>query len=229
MLNAKEGEDYTYKALLNREKQHIEIDLDFKKSIERTKIDVSITNPDYIMSKSGKKPVNRMADSDFSGHRVDSKVASNMVGSIGTGGETGGSVGGAVAIGLMTCSSLFTNSLSFLSKPIQVIEFAGKLKLFNFEFDPLLGNLLGKIGKMTNYERKGNREGGSNQEVKTQTPTPGNRRVLAFFNEMVSDHHNSKASQWKGKLSSTGVAPYFLQQAGYIGIPMIVSLISRDF
>ena len=164
-----------------------------------------MANPEYIVSESGKKPVNNKTDPNFSGYRVNSKLVTDAADVVGTGAEKGGSVGLAASIGTLSISSIFTNSLSFLSKLIQMIEFTGMLGLFNFEYDPLLGAFLEKIAKMTEFNL---------------IPFP--------LNDAVSDNTNSIASQWKGKLSEAEMGPYLLQEFGYTGIPMIVSSCDKE-
>ena len=49
-------------------------------------------------------------------------------------------------------SSLFGNSLSFLSKMIQIMEFTAFMELYNVNFDPILGNVLRIIATVTEVE-----------------------------------------------------------------------------
>ena len=160
-------------------------------------MEVMIANPEYIISRSGKKPANNKANIDFSGYRVNSKQVTSAVDAVGAGTETAGSTGLAASIGTLSISSLCRTSMSFLSKLVQMIEFSSMLRLFNFEYEPLLGGFLEK--------NKG----------KSIIPFP--------LIDKISNYKNSIASQWKGKLSEAKMAPYFLQEFGYTGIPVIVS------
>ena len=73
------------------------------------------------------------------------------------------------------------------------------MEVFNFEYDPILGSFLRKLSEMTKFDL---------------IPFP--------VNDWVSDVRNSKASQWKGKLSQSEMKPYYLQELGYVGVIMLV-------
>jgi hypothetical protein len=83
---------------------------------------------------------------------------------------------------------------------IQIIEFTSFMELFNVEFDLSMGSLLRAISEATEFNL-------------LTVPTK------SFYSEL----ENGKATQWKGKLSEVGVAPYMLQDIGYPGVILLVS------
>ena len=101
--------------------------------------------------------------------------------------------------GLVILSSLFTNSLSSLSQLIQIIELCILMELFNFEFDPIIGDFLAGLREAT-----------------------GSSIVKMPLNDLASGLHNSGAGIWKGKLSMVGSKPYLFQEIGYPGLLMLV-------
>ena len=161
---------------------------------------VTLENPNYITSASGKNPVNKNTSSKFEGYQKVPESIQGTVDAIGAVSSQAASTGVAASVGTISLSSLFTNSLSSLTKFVQVVEFTGTIGLFNFKFDPLLGSFLSQLSKMTEFDL---------------IPFP--------INAMVSNLGNSIASQWKGQISVAGMAPDYLQQFGYTGIPMAVS------
>ena len=99
----------------------------------------------------------------------------------------------------LIAGSLFSNSMSFLGKSTQIIEFTGLMELFNIEFDPNMGTFLGQINEATTVD------------------------FLNFYsNDRTDTVENSIAAQWKGKLSKKEIKPYLLQDIGYFGITLIV-------
>ena len=183
----------------------MEIIFNFNSTINKTDLVVTLANPEYITSGTGKKPVNRNTTYEFPGHVKISKALQDSVDAIGTASQEGASAGVAATAGALSISSFFTNSLSCFSKLIQIIEFTGMIGLFNFKFDPLLGNYFNKIAKMTEFD---------------MIPFP--------LNDLVSNLGNSIASQWKGKISETEFAPDYLQGFGFTGILMAVSRTKND-
>ena len=168
-------------------------------------MEATLLNPEYIVSQSGKKLVNNKTSLEFSGYRHLPNSTINALETAGTVTAQTTRVGLAASIGTLTISSFFTTALSFFSKMIQMIEFTSLLALFNFEYDPLLVSFFTMLGKMTELD------------------------IIGFpLNDLVSNQKNSVASQWKGKLSENEIAPYYLQEFGYTGIPMFVS-IQRNF
>ena len=200
MRDYNETTDFTYDINWMKEKAFIQVTFLFNKTIERTTMELTLNNPEYIMSRSGKKIETEKIHYQFMGYRQDSETVVKTV-------ETLGSVGGRgvramliASAGALMVSTIFTNSLSFLSKLIQVIEFTSMLGLFNFEYDPLLSSFLSQLAKMTEFD------------------------VISFpLNKLVSNIENSEASQWKGKLSENHMKPYYLQDFGYAGVIMAVS------
>ena len=197
--------NFNYTVNWNKEKAFIEIIFTFFKTIDKTTLIATFNNPEYIISSSGKKLQNKNFKKDFPGHIAISKDVEEATGTLGSVGGQGGRAVAGSSVGILSVSSLFTNSLSCLSKLIQIIEFTGLIEFFNFEYDPILGSFLGKLSKMTEFDL---------------IPFP--------VNDWVSDVRNSKASQWKGKLSETEINPYFLQELGYVGLIMLVRNINHS-
>ena len=108
-------------------------------------------------------------------------------------------VGYPTVAGVLTVSSLFTNSLSGLSQFIQVIEFCILMELFNFEYDPVMGDFLEALRGATGLDI---------------LPMP--------LNDWASGLHNSIAGVWKGKLSKVDFKPYLFQEIGYPGVFILV-------
>jgi hypothetical protein len=102
-------------------------------------------------------------------------------------------------VSALTFSSLFGNSLGFLTKMIQIIEFTALMQLFNVEFDRNLSRLLSAIANLTNLQ------------------------VLSFPTEkhLQRQVENTPAGLWKGKLSEAEIAPWMLQEIGYLGILLL--------
>ena len=157
-----------------------------------------MVNSDSIISGTGKKSVNKNTNYDFRGHESVPKSLQNSIDGVGTASRQAASAGVFAFIGTLTLSSLCTNSLSGISKLIQIVEFTAMIALFNFEFDPLLGNFFSQLAKMTEFDL---------------IPFP--------INDLVSNLENSIASQWKGKISEAEIAPEYLQEFGYTGILMV--------
>ena len=173
--------------------------MNFNQTVEKTTLVATLNHPDYIKSSSGKDLENKNSSRDFRGQTVLPKGVEEATETFASvGGQSARAVAGSSA-GVLSVSSLFTNSLSCLSKLIQIIEFTSLMELFNFEYDPILGSFLRRLAKMTKFDL---------------IPFP--------VNDWVSDVTNSQASQWKGKLSETEMKPYYLQELGYIGLIMLV-------
>ena len=164
-----------------------------------------LVNKDLFTSASGKKVENSESSVEFEGNRVLPESVDRMMGAL-----TAGTSGSAAAIlgtssAALFIGSIFTNSLSFLSKLIQIIEFTGLMELFNVKFDQMMGQFLSQINEATEFN------------------------FVGFFTNKVTDTvENSIASQWKGKLSEKEVKPYLLQDLGYPGLAMMVRLPHRN-
>ena len=102
--------------------------------------------------------------------------------------------------------SLFMKKLLFLSRVVQIIKLNASLKLLNFEYNVTIGSLLSEVSNSLNFGI-----------LKTS------------LNGKASELHNSIAAPWRGKMSATGVGPFFFQDVGYLGILMIVSKFSEAF
>ena len=180
----------------------IELTLNFTQTVEKTSMVTTLNHPDYITSSSGKNLENNDTKTDFQGYTVlPEGVAEATEAFASVGGQGARAVAGSSVVAL-SASSIFTNSLSCLSKLIQIIEFTSLIEIFNFAYDPILGSFLNKLSKMTKFDL---------------IPFP--------VNDWVSGVRNSKASQWKGKLSESGMRPYYLQELGYVGLLMLVKSI----
>ena len=175
------------------------MNLDFKQTVEKTELVATLNHPDYITSTSGKNLENSNSSRDFQGHTVLPEGVEEATEAFASVGGQGARAMAGSSAGILSVSSVFTNSLSCLSKLIQIIEFTSLMEVFNFEYDPILGSFLRKLSEMTKFDL---------------IPFP--------VNDWVSDVRNSKASQWKGKLSQAGMKPYYLQELGYVGLIMLV-------
>ena len=199
-------EYYNYSAKWNKEKSIIEITIDYKKTLEKTEMIVTLNRPDYIKSSSGKSLENKNSSIDFKGQTVLPKGVEETTESFASVGGQSARAMAASSAGILSVSSLFTNSLSCLSKLIQIIEFTSLIEFFNFEYDPILGSFLSRLSELTKFDL---------------IPFP--------VNDWVSHVGNSEGSQWKGKLSQAGMKPYYLQELGYVGLIMLVRIMTKIF
>lgn len=105
----------------------------------------------------------------------------------------GSAVGGAVLMSVLGVGA------GLLAKCFQIIEFTGMLKLLNCKFGELSEFVMSIARSLADLD------------------------LIDFVTEasMKSQLSNTVAGPWKGKLSAEGVAPWILQDIGYVGILML--------
>ena len=197
-------EHFTYNAVYNIKLKRIEIELTFLQPIERTIMIFRLAEKNKFQGVTGKKLSNSEYRLDFQGKKsmpkfLDSFVKSLVVVSKGGSIATIGTSGVAIMMG-----SFCSNSLSFLTKLIQIIEFTSLMELYNIPFDETLGRFLTQIREATDF-----------------------KLTISFISRLTDNVGNSRATQWKGKLSLTGIKPYLLQEIGYSGIAMMVKFLQK--
>jgi hypothetical protein len=130
--------------------QAIDIEIEIINSIPSSILTAKIDDKSKFKSENGKILQNSEANIDFAGY---SKIAEGLSGSIDALNSISGAAGATVVaggVGALTLSSLLGNSLGFLTKMIQIIEFTALMELFNVEYDRTLASLLSAIAKLTN-------------------------------------------------------------------------------
>jgi hypothetical protein len=144
--------DYTYTSEFMQNIQAIDITLTINNSLSSTTLKATILDKTKIKTQNGKQLQNDSSELDFIGYQ---KLSSDFVTSINALNSISGATGAAVStgsIGAVTASSLLGNSLGFLTKMIQIIEFTALMELFNVEYDRTLAALLGAISKLTDLK-----------------------------------------------------------------------------
>ena len=199
LVGYEKGTDFEFKADFDLEFQRVLVTFEFKGAIKRTDMIFKLLNKEMFQGLTGKVVANDNYTLDFPGNKVLPESVDGFLDALAaiTKSSSRTSVSSSSA-GLLT-SSLFTNSMSFLGKLVQIVEFTGLMELFNIDFDQTMGEFLSQLNEATEFS------------------------FLGFYtNEITDTIQNSIATQWKGKLSKKGVNPYLLQDLGYLGVAMIV-------
>ena len=161
---------------------------------------VTLQDSNKIKSQSGKTLIHSSSNYQFDGYTVLSKAVANTVDALKITTSVGSATTYTASMGLLSASSLCSNTLAFLSKLVQIIEFSALMEFYNIDFDPNLGLFLNQLNEATSFN------------------------LLALPNNKYSRSvENSIAAPFKGKLSRVKIPPYFVEDMGYPGIAMIVS------
>ena len=171
----------------------------FKKTIKKANLIVQFLNRTKVKTTTNKVLKNSQFVYDFKGFTKLNSAAESTFKALSSVGPQAARATVTAGAGALTISALFSNSLSCLSKLIQIIEFSCLLELYNFDYDPTLGQFLNKLNEMTKFDL---------------IPMP--------LNKLASRVSNSKAGPWAGKLSKVDTKPYLLQEVGYPGLLLIV-------
>lgn len=191
---------FEHDLIWNRDVGRIELKFSFKSSIEATTLTVTLLNKEKFKSLSGKHLENEQNTIKFSGFTVLNSITTNTVDTLQGANKFGTRGIFALTIGVYSLSSICSNALAFLSKLIQIIEFSGLMEYFNIDFDENLGIFLHELNEATSFQL-----------------------LNLPRNEWTESIENSVAAPFKGKLSKVELPPYFLEDAGYPGLFMIVS------
>jgi len=178
----------------------LEVNIEFSASVPETIITASFPSniASMISTPLGKSLSNHSSDLNFEGFIKNDK---SLLFSLG-GTEIISSASGAVSsasTGLVIISSFFSNSFSFLSKMIQIIEFTAFMELYNVHYDHTLGSILRFISETTEVEIL---------EIDTTS--------------VIDDLEYTRAGIFKGKLTEIGVKPYLFQNLDYPGVILIL-------
>lgn len=151
-----------------------------------------------ISTKQGQRLSHTTSQTNFKGYTKLSEGAKNALEAAGTFASVAG-VTSTVSSGALIFSSLFGNSLSFLSKMIQIMEFTAIMQYYNIEYDQMLARVLQFISKAT--------------EVNLLDINTG---------EMYGSLEHSEAGIYKGALTDNNFKPYILQNMGYLGLLLLL-------
>lgn len=172
----------------------------FPETVEQTRLSATFDSDkiQYISSPEGKRLSHDRSEIQFGGYTVISEGFKKTIQAISSVTAASGAIS-STSTGIVVASSLFSNSLSFLSKMIQIMEFTAFMELYNVNFDPILGNVLRFIAEATEVE------------------------LMAVPSEnMYQKLDHGKAGIFKGKLSEIGIKPYLIQNIGYPGLLLVV-------
>lgn len=196
LVSYTQPDDFTSNMVYNPSFQSVDIELEIQKSLASSTLKTKISDKSKIRTENGKTLKHDEASIKFDGYsKISSGLQSSLNAIKGIAGVAGGTVV-AGGVGALTLSSLMGNSLGFLTKMIQIIEFTALMQLFNVEYDRTLKQLLSSVAMLTDIQ------------------------ILSFPTEPILEEQveNSIAGQYKGKLSKVGIPPWILQEIGYLGI-----------
>jgi hypothetical protein len=167
---------------------------------------VTFQRPELVKSSTGKSIENKNSQTKFSGFKILSETVQSTIGALQLTNEVASQGSLASSVGLFSISSLWSNAFAFLSKLIQIIEFTALMQFYNLSFDENLGIFLNALNEATTFEL---------------LTIPSNSYTKSVL--------NSVAAPSRGKLTKLDIPPYFIEDLGYPGIIMIVSLFLRLF
>lgn len=120
--------DFTYELTYQESIQTVDIEIEVNNSIASSTIKAIIRDKNKFKTTTGKTLENKEATTDFAGY---SKISNGLSQSLETFSSMSGEVGATVVtsgVGALTMSSLLGNSLGFLTKMIQIIEFTALME-----------------------------------------------------------------------------------------------------
>ena len=131
----------------------IKITLELTQTVAQTKIKASIplNVRSKIKTKSGKILSNEESSIDYKGYV---KLEGAVKGTIAAASIIAKSSGiiASTSSGIVVFSSFFSNSLGFLSKMIQIIEFTALMNMFNVQYDSLMAIVLAFLDESTQID-----------------------------------------------------------------------------
>jgi len=198
--------NFNYSIKWNQTLNKIQAEFDFFTDIEQTTIIARMSNPEYFQSSSQKFLNNSKSEILFPGYKKltpDQQKTFTDAGKVTAVVTSAGSIFGTSVIVISSC---WSQSFAFLSKLLQIIEFTSLMEYYNFPYDENLATFLSLINKFTAVEL---------------TKLPKTKYTYHLG--------NSRAGQWKAKLSQLDFSPYFLLEVGYPGAILMVKFNQKLF
>ena len=197
-------QDYKFSTKFNINVQAIDMTIEPLTSMEDTELVASILDISAFRTEDGKELVNDTSKSYFNGYQLISTSLEKTGEVINSAASLTSTAITATGLGAITFSSIVGHSVGFFTKMISILEFTALMELFNVDYDASLAKLLRAITNLTNF------------------------KIVAIPSEshMKKKFENTRASEWKGKLSRVGIAPWIMQDIGLLGLILVLIYIA---